>query len=155
MCLLQMSICAVQSVDLHKEALDNLHLTVDTNVKVGPPQSGGASFPFQSLPPSLPPLPPSRQTTYTFLAKLEELHNSLGPLTHISAQVYPTLCCGPHVLEGRGGGGLCTSLLHVVLHKVPRCLPSCWLLLDPLTYCSQEISESLKVLERAFNKKQP
>ena len=32
---LQMTVCAKQSVMLHRESVDNLHSVVDTNVKVG------------------------------------------------------------------------------------------------------------------------
>ncbi len=31
---LQMSVCSKQSIELHKEAVDNLHTVVDSNVKV-------------------------------------------------------------------------------------------------------------------------
>ena len=79
-----MTVCTRQSIELHRESVDNLHTIVDTNIKVKinslnsdilSPQLNGLSLLCM-------------QGMYTFMAKFEELNKSLGPLHQIASQMY-------------------------------------------------------------------
>lgn len=56
-----MATCTKLSVSLHKEAIDDMHVTVDESIKM----------------------------MYAFLAKFEELNSNMKPIEALAAQMYP------------------------------------------------------------------
>ena len=80
-----MTVCAKQSVLLHRESVDNLHSIVDANIKVYIKHTESQYMYILSL--SLMSL---SQASYNFLAKFEELNRRTLPLSDLAQQMYPS-----------------------------------------------------------------